>query len=122
MNIHTRMPKKLIPYFEKEITLYTALKAENKLQEAWTHLENAHVIGQAYPWQHTYAHWKMLEFGFYIKDTKEIIGQLPRLFVGGVKSFVRIIPTGNTGGANISPLKKLPIKKEIIDTFNSVRD
>jgi hypothetical protein len=89
----------------------------NKLQKAWQHLERAHVIGQAYPYQHSYVHWKMLQFGFRIKSRKEIAGQIPRLLVGGVKSFVGKIPVGNTGGSNVPPLKPLPIDPEIMEMF-----
>ena len=43
----------------------------------------------------------------------EILGQIPRLLIGGVKSFVGTIPVGNTGGANVPPLRPLPISEEI---------
>ena len=59
----------------------------------------------------------MLLFGIYIKNYKEIIGQIPRLLVGGVKSFVGYIPVGNTGGANVPPLKPMAIPDEIMDVF-----
>jgi hypothetical protein len=55
----------------------------------------------------------MLCFGFKIKDTKEIIGQIPRLLFGGVKSFVGKIPIGNTGGANVPPLKSMEIPDDL---------
>jgi hypothetical protein len=55
----------------------------------------------------------MLLFGIKIKDIKEIIGQIPRLLVGGVKSFVGEIPVGNTGGANVPPLKSMGIPEEL---------
>jgi len=29
-------------------------------------LERAHIIGQKYPYTHTFVHWKMLQFGFKI--------------------------------------------------------
>ena len=90
---------------------------EGKLQQAWRHLERAHVIGQAYPFEHSYVHWKMLMFGFKIKSAKEVMGQVPRLLVGGVKSFVGKVPVGNTGGANIPPLKRLPIDPQITALF-----
>lgn len=80
---------------------------------AWHHLERAHVIGQAYPVEHTHSHWLMLKFGFKIKDLKEAVGQIPRLLVGGVKSFVGHIPTGNTGGANVPPLRRMQIPPDI---------
>lgn len=111
------MPNSLRPYFEAELRAYYASLQENKLQQAWLHLEKAHVIGQAYPFQHSYVHWRMLQFGIKIKSLKEVTGQIPRLLVGGIKSFVGKIPVGNTGGANIPPLKPLPIQQEIIEIF-----
>lgn len=86
-------------------------------EKAWLHLERAHIIGQRYPFSHSYVHWKMLQFGIKIKNTREIIGQIPRLIFGGVKSFVGVIPVGNPGGANVPPLKPFPIDNDIKETF-----
>ena len=80
-------------------------------------MERAHIIGQKYPYAHTLVHWKMLQFGFKIKNGKEIFGQIPRLIFGGIKSFVGKIPVGNTGGANVPPLKPFPIEKDLQDIF-----
>ena len=55
----------------------------------------------------------MILFAFRIKNTKEVIGQIPRLLVGGVKSFVGEIPVGNTGGANVPPLKSMEIPNDL---------
>jgi hypothetical protein len=115
MTSNTTMPNSLRPCFENELRAYRFFLQENELQQAWRHLEKAHVIGQAYPFQHSYVHWKMLQFGIKIKSLKEVIGQIPRLLIGGVKSFVGKIPVGNTGGANIPPLRPLPIEQEIIE-------
>ena len=117
MKLNTVMPESLKPFFQKELNDYKAAILHNDLHAAWRHLEKAHVIGQAYPYEHSYVHWKMFLFGVKIKNTKEIIGQIPRLLVGGVKSFVGKIPVGNTGGANVPPLKPLPIEEEIVDIF-----
>ena len=117
MNFYTNMPEALVPYYEEALGEYDRhLKAE-ELQSAWSCLERAHVIGQAYPLRHTQVHWKMLQFGIRIKSRKEVLGQIPRLLVGGVKSFVGRIPVGNTGGANIPPLKPLPFSPEIREIF-----
>ena len=80
-------------------------------------MERAHIIGQKYPYAHTFVHWKMLQFGIKIKSGKEIMGQIPRLIFGGVKSFVGKIPVGNPGGANVHPLKPFPIEKELENIF-----
>ena len=81
--------------------------------DAWRHLERAHILGQPYPMEHTAVHWKMLLYGFKTKIAKEIIGQLPRLLVGGVKSWAGMIPVGNTGGANVSPIRPMPIPDDL---------
>jgi Protein of unknown function (DUF3703) len=47
----------------------------------------------------------MLKFSIKIKSTKEVFGQITRLVFGSVKSFVGTVPIGNTGGANVTPLK-----------------
>ena len=111
------MPEKLKPYFYAELKDYRENFRKGNLENAWNHLERAHILGQAYPWHHSYVHWKMLLFGIHIKSGKEILGQIPRLLVGGVKSFVGKIPVGNTGGANIPPLKPLPISDELLSIF-----
>lgn len=119
MKLNTTMPAKLKPYFLAELDAYNKNLNNGNLQQAWSYLERAHIVGQAYPWQHSYIHWRMLLFGFKIKSTKEILGQIPRLLVGGVKSFVGKIPVGNTGGANTPPLKPLPIPTDIDAKFKA---
>lgn len=74
---------------------------------SWQHLERAHIIGLAWPFSHSLVHWEMLKFGLRTKNIQEILGQPPRLLVGGVKSFVGHIPVGNTGGANVPPLQPM---------------
>ncbi len=105
------------PYYLHEILAYEKALKNRHLQLAWTHLERAHIIGQRYPIAHSEVHWKMLKFGVRIKNVKEVIGQIPRLLVGGVKSFVGTIPVGNPGGANVPPMKPFPISPEIQAIF-----
>lgn len=113
MKLYLNMPKGLVPHYDNTLQLYYALVEQGHLSQAWAQLERAHIIGQAYPYQHTQVHWLMLKFGMNIKSMSEIIGQIPRLLVGGVKSFVGVIPIGNTGGANVSPLKPMEIPEDI---------
>ncbi|MBO9701768.1 MAG: DUF3703 domain-containing protein [Sporocytophaga sp.] len=113
MKLYFKIPQKLKTYFDKEITLYQQAFNDGELQVAWRHLERAHILGQAYPFEHSYAHWLMLRFGIRIKSIKETVGQIPRLLVGGVKSFVGIIPVGNTGGSNVPPLKTMEIPEDL---------
>lgn len=118
MKFNTIMPSKLTPFFKKELADYQEAFKLQDYQKAFSHLERAHVIGQAYPYQHSFVHWKMLLFGIKTKNIKEIIGQIPRLLVGGVKSFVGEIPVGNTGGANVPPLRPMEITGDLKKILN----
>jgi len=113
MKIHTTMPERLSTFFLKELEIADKYFSMKDFRSSWYHLERAHILGQPYPYHHTLVHWKMLLFGIKIKDIKEIIGQIPRLLLGGVKSFVGEIPVGNTGGANVPPLKSMEIPNDL---------
>jgi len=117
MKFYTTMPVSLKPFFKQALSDYATALKRKELHEAWHHLERAHVIGQSYPYHHSLVHWKMLLFGCRIKSIKEVIGQVPRLLVGGVKSFVGTIPVGNTGGANVPPMRSMPVQPEIQEIF-----
>ena len=92
MKFRFSMPDGLRPFYRQELSAYRKAMQQGDFPLAWAHLERAHIIGQAYPWEHSYAHWLMLSFGIKIKSLKEVLGQIPRLLVGGVKSFVGKIP------------------------------
>jgi hypothetical protein len=113
MKFYTRLPHALKSFFQEELNLYEKQYRAGNLGQAWLHLERAHIIGQRYPFAHSYVHWKMLLFGFKIKSLKEIFGQIPRLVFGGIKSFVGTVPVGNPGGANVPPLKPFPIEHDL---------
>ncbi len=121
MKFNTLMPSPLKPYFKKELIAYDKAFEEKDYQRAFQHLERAHIIGQAYPYHHSLVHWEMLIFGFKTKNIREIIGQIPRLLVGGIKSFVGKIPVGNTGGANVPPLKPMVIENDLKVIFDTVK-
>ena len=117
MKFYLSIPKALAPFFEAELDLYKKAYGSGDMTKAWHHLERAHIIGQRYPYSHSLVHWRMLQFGVRIKSTKEVLGQLPRLLVGGVKSFVGKVPVGNPGGSNVPPLKPFPIDKDLQNIF-----
>ncbi len=121
MRFNTTIPKALKPYYHTELNLYKEKLAKGHFQEAWRHLERAHILGQPYPYQHSEVHWLMLKFGVRIKSAKEVLGQVPRLLVGGVKSFVGTIPVGNTGGANVPPLRPMEIPEDLQQIINISR-
>jgi hypothetical protein len=122
MKVNIKMPSQLKSFFYSELDDYKLNFLNKNLDKAWRNLERVHVLGQNYPYEHSLVHFKMLVYGFKTKNTKEIIGQIPRLLLGGVKSFVDKVPVGNTGGANVPPLKSLPIENELLEILNKIKN
>jgi hypothetical protein len=118
IKLNTTIPKALKPFYREELVQAKIAFDKKQYQQSWRHLERAHILGQPYPGAHTAVHWKMLKFGIKLKNGKEIIGQIPRLLVGGVKSFVGKIPTGNTGGANVPPLQPMEVPEDLLFMIN----
>lgn len=122
MKIHVFIPRGLRKEVVKEYKLSKQAERNNDLHKAWGHLERAHILGQAWPIEHTRTHWRMLLFAFRRKNLKEIIGQFPRLLVGGVKSFLGEIPVGNTGGADVPPLKPMKIPDDLLQILKTYQN
>jgi len=121
MKLYWTMHDGLKVNYRKELENYRSELAKGNLQVAWRYLERAHILGQPWPREHTHVHWIMLKFGIRIKSAKEILGQIPRLVVGGVKSFVGNIPVGNTGGANVPPLRAMEIPEDLKELLRPYR-
>jgi hypothetical protein len=109
------------PYIETELEHAKALEAAGQPEQAFAHLERAHVLGQKDTHWHVTIHQEMLAFATRHKDTKEIAGQLLRILGAATKTPLGIYPTGNTGGADVSPIKPMPIAADlqaILDKVN----
>lgn len=106
-------------YFEVEITKAKKLMLTGDFDNSWQHLENAHVLSQKYALLHFRSHIAMLNYGIYKKDTREIVGQIIRLFFAIPSSLFKIAPFGNTGGANVNKFKPMPISNELKEILNS---
>ena len=122
MKLYWRMPDGLRTHYIDELQKYQEELIMGNLSIAWRHLERAHILGQLWPREHNYVHWLMLKFGIHIKDKKEIVGQIPRLLIGGVKSFVGRVPVGNTGGANVPPLRPMEIPNDLALLLSKYKD
>lgn len=108
--------------FNNELDLSKSYIRSRDFDNAFFHLERAHVLGQEYVIPHTLIHWNMLKVGLLRRDGKEVIGQLIRLPLGIIGSFIGIIPTGNTGGSNVSIFKKMTIDKDLLEVLERKRE
>lgn len=107
------MKKPIRKYVGAEITEAKNSAAADDLTNAFRHLERAHVLGQADTLEHARVHWLMLKIGWRRKDWREIFGQIFRIVGASTKTPFGIYPRGNTGGANVSPFKPLPIPADL---------
>lgn len=111
------MHLKLKTAFESEMFKAKALYANQELEQSFYHLERAHILVQRNYIPHVNTHWWMLKVGWRRADVREVIGQLIRI-VGSAGSIIGAVPIGNTGGANVSPTKPMPIPDDLIHYFN----
>lgn len=77
--------------------------------QAFSHLEQAHILGQRYLWPHLQTHWWMLKCGWRQRSRREVVGQCFRLLAVGPGFLIGWVPLGNTGGANVPALKPMPV-------------
>ena len=112
MNIDTYR-ERIRPHIERELEQAVDLEERGDLSAAFQHLERAHVLGQQDTHWHVTVHQAMLGFAARHGDTREAAGQVLRIVGAASKTPLGLYPTGNTGGANISPLKTLPIASDL---------
>ena len=105
--------KLIQPHVETELLAAVSTEFAGKQQLAFLHLERAHVLGQSSTFHHVRVHWRMFCWGWRQRDTKECAGQLMRIIGAATKTAIGFVPSGNTGGSNISPFKVLPIPTDL---------
>jgi hypothetical protein len=105
--------KSIAPFVNAEIALANIAYGKNQTEQQFWHLERAHVLGQASTYQHVRVHVLMLLWGVQQINVKEVIGQCLRIIGAATKTVFGWVPSGNTGGANISPFKPLPIPSDL---------
>lgn len=80
-----------------------------------------HVVGQESTYWHVKAHLLMLAWACRNYRQKELLGQLFRIVGAATKTAIGLVPKGNTGGANVSPFKTMPVSAELDEIINTAR-
>ena len=109
----TNFGKAIRPHVQAELHAAQEAEAQGQPEVAFTHMERAHVLGQASTIEHVRIHWRMLRWGFRQRRFHECVGQTLRIVGAATKTAVGLVPHGNTGGSNVSPLKRMPISPEL---------
>lgn len=105
--------KNIKKFIDSEIETASELIESGNLENAFYHLERAHILGQSITFEHTRVHWLMLKIGRRKRDVREIFGQIIRIIGASTKTPFGIYPTGNTGGANVWFFKPMPIPDDL---------
>lgn len=99
--------------FDAEMRQAEQALGEGDLGSAFSHYERAHVLGQWYAGTHGRSHLGMLRIGWRRRDLREILGQLLRIPGGMIGSAIGRVPRGNTGGANVSAFREMPVPPDL---------
>lgn len=103
------MSPELRAAFRQSLLTARSRYAEGQYDAAFASLEEAHILGQQFLIPHIMVHVWMFRVGAARRDRREMFGQIVRL-VATVPGFILgWVPLGNTGGANVSALKPMPI-------------
>jgi Protein of unknown function (DUF3703) len=98
---------------DRELRLAQQATLAGDATRAFAHLERAHVLGQGATALHVLVHWRMFRWGLARADLRECAGQVLRLVGAATKTAIGLVPTGNTGGTQISPFARLPVPPEL---------
>lgn len=100
-------------HVDAELAKATAAEARSDVHTAFRHLERAHVLGQRSTLAHVRVHWRMYRFAVRNGLAGEAIGQLWRVIAAAIATPFGIVPAGNTGGANVSGFRPMPVPPDL---------
>lgn len=80
---------------------------------SFRHLERAHILSQYSTRDHVRVHLAMLRWARAQRDLREMIGQIVRIIGAATKTAFGLVPVGNTGGANVSLVRPMPVPEDL---------
>lgn len=99
--------------FHAEIKQAMTARRRQQWQEAWFHLERAHILGQQDFILHMHTHWQMLKLAADQINWLEVRGQLLRLILTPVGHLTGRLPLGNPGSSRYSVLESVPVPDDL---------
>lgn len=98
--------------FEREWIAARSARRAGNLDRAFHHLERAHILSQRLTLLHVKSHLGMWHIGWLRRDLHELVGQSTRVVAALL--FSRLwVPIGNTGGANVSAFRPMPVPDDL---------
>lgn len=112
MNLSPRYARRIRPFVRHELEAAAQCEAAGDAQEAFAHLERAHVLGQAATVEHVRVHWAMWRWALRQRRLREAFGQAWRIAGAGLKTWLWV-PVGNTGGAGVSGFRPMRVPADL---------
>jgi hypothetical protein len=119
--MQTKFSRMIAPHVEVELDNARQARAAGDFGREFAHLERAHVLGQESTYWHVKVHFLMLVWAIRKRSTREGLGQIFRIVGAATKTAIGLVPQGNTGGANVSPFKKMPIAPDLATLIRNAK-
>ena len=103
----------LLEAWADERAAAASARRQGDFPEEWRHLERAHILSQPMAVPHVRTHLDMLSYAVRRRDPRELGGQLLRLVLASPGSLTGRYPVGNTGGADVSAFRPMPIPDDL---------
>lgn len=116
-----RFTQEIASYVNAELTKSKHANSIGDHPLEFAHLERAHVLGQESTFLHVKVHFLMLAWALRNSSAREVIGQIIRILGALAVTPLGLVPRGNTGGANVSPFKKMAIDPELAELINKAK-
>jgi len=116
-----RFARRIQPWVQLELDAADLAEARAERALAFRHLERAHVLGQAATFEHVRVHWRMLLWALRHREAGQAAGQIGRLAAAAVMTGIGWLPKGNTGGADVSAFRRMPIPPDLQHLIDAAR-
>ena len=117
----SRFARRIRPSVQSELDAAVQAETRGEPELAFGHLERAHVLGQAATVEHVRVHWRMFLWATRQRKAGETLGQLWRVLAAALKTGFGWVPQGNTGGSNVSGLRRMPVPPDLQRILDTAR-
>ncbi len=117
----SRFAHRIRPSVQCELDAAEQAEARSEIELAFRHLERAHVLGQAATVEHLRVHWRMFLWATLHRKRREAVGQCWRLMAAALFTGIGWLPEGNTGGSDVSGLRRMPIAPDLQRVIDAAR-
>jgi len=117
----SRFARRIRSSVQSELDATSQAEARDQIDLAFRHLERAHVLGQAATVEHVRVHWQMFLWAGRHRKPGEAAVQLWRMVAAALFTGIGLLPIGNTGGGNVSSLRRMPVPADLQRVIDAAR-